>query len=215
VPTRLAGLALFLPVPFVLYLFTRLPGSPSAALLLGVMLVATHRLYARPFALASAERRCLWCGGAAGGGPDLTVDEPGARTRWRACGDAHEGRLRGFLWWTAGRRRILQAGILGSLLAYLGLAAAVAVGLDPPWSLGDAVALFQGGIAVTVLPVGWLAPRGAAPSSPDDPPRTPFPVHIQALVGTLAVVWLFRLVGLLWLAAALAHLGQRLGPAAG
>ena len=54
---------------------------------------------------------------------------------------------------------------------------------------------------ITVLPVGWLATRrrtdrkekGAAP-------RVPFPVHIQALIGTVVVIWLFRLVGLAWLA---------------
>jgi hypothetical protein len=60
-----------------------------------------------------------------------------------------------------------------------------------------------------VLPLGWL-------SSPADPPspeaaRLPFPLHIQALVGTAVVVWLFRLVGLLWLGLGLWHALRRLG----
>jgi hypothetical protein len=38
----------------------------------------------------------------------------------------------------------------------------------------------------------------------------PFPVHIQALIGTWAVLWLFRIVGLAWLALATWHVAVRL-----
>ena len=58
-----------------------------------------------------------------------------------------------------------------------------------------------------VLPLGWLAPSGPLRSASR---RLPFPVHIQALLGTLWVMWLFRLVGLWWLVAALLHLARRL-----
>ena len=39
--------------------------------------------------------------------------------------------------------------------------------------------------------------------------RPPFPVHIQALIGTWAVSWLFRVVGVAWLILAIVHFGQR------
>ena len=39
----------------------------------------------------------------------------------------------------------------------------------------------------------------------------PFPVHIQALLGTAWVVWLFRVVGLWWLGAALLYLSGNHG----
>jgi hypothetical protein len=39
----------------------------------------------------------------------------------------------------------------------------------------------------------------------------PFPLHIQALIGTGLVLWLFRLVGLVWLALGIFALGRRLG----
>ncbi|HET7294709.1 MAG TPA: hypothetical protein VFM88_19965, partial [Vicinamibacteria bacterium] len=64
------------------------------------------------------------------------------------------------------------------------------------------------GVAVTVLPFGLLGPR--APE-PEGPPRVPFPVHIQALIGTAAVLWLFRIVGVVWLALALIHGARRAG----
>jgi hypothetical protein len=214
---RLAGLLLFLPVPVVLGLFTRQPLGPWASLGLGALLVLTHRLYARPFALARAGRRCLWCGGPAGEGPGVVVDEPLGRTSWRACGPAHATVLLRTLGWAAGRSRLLALGILGTMALFLCGAVAAALG-RPTWlEPEDPVALFRLGIALTVLPFGWLAPgsltRGArAPASDGRAPRhLPFPVHIQALLGTLWVVWLFRLVGLWWLVAALLHLSRRLG----
>lgn len=96
---RLSGLVLFLPIPVVLFLLTRAPLGIAWSLLVGVALVVTHRLYARPFALARASRRCLWCGGAARDGPALVIEEPIATTRWRACSEGHAERTRRFLGW--------------------------------------------------------------------------------------------------------------------
>ena len=60
---RLLGVLLFLPVPVVLLLFTRMPLGVGESLALGVAITITHRFYARPFARSRADRRCLWCGG--------------------------------------------------------------------------------------------------------------------------------------------------------
>jgi hypothetical protein len=213
VSDRLAGLLLFLPVPVVLWLFTRQPLGPWASLGTGALLVLTHRLYARPFALSRASRRCLWCGGPAGEGPLVDVDEPLGRTSWRACGAPHESALLRTLGWATDRSRLLALGILGTLALFFLGAVAAALG-RPAWlEPGDPVALFRLGVALTVLPFGWLAPasgpRGLAPES-QGARDLPFPVHVQALLGTLWVVWLFRLVGLWWLVAALLHLSLRL-----
>ncbi len=70
------------------------------------------------------------------------------------------------------------------------------------------MAVFRLGVAVTVLPFGWLAAARGPAGGPSG--RLPFPVHIQALVGTVWVLWLFRLVGLWWLAAGLLHVARRL-----
>ena len=206
---RTLGLLLFLPVPLALLLFTRFPLGPGPSLALGIGLVLSHRFYARPFALDRAARRCLWCGRSAGhDSPRIAVHEPGGVTSWRACGPAHARRAASFFAWMDQWRRPVQAGILGSLLAYLAMTLARLTGPSLPWSLGDAVAVFQAGVALTVLPVGWIATLGKG-ALPGDPPRAPFPVHIQSLVGTMGVLWLFRLVGLAWLIMAVVHFTTR------
>ena len=204
-PDRLLGLLLFLPVPVVLFLFTRAPLGLAWSLGLGVALMFTHRLYARPFALAHAARRCLWCGRAAADGPAFDVEEPLGTTRWRACGAPHAERARRFLEWAGAHRRFLLIGILGTLAAFLLAAAAMAAGDGRRYP--DAVNAFRLAIALTVLPLGFLATRGT--SKADAPLRPPFPVHIQALIGTWAVSWLFRVVGVAWLILAIVYFGQR------
>lgn len=200
---RLLGLLLFLPVPIVLVLFTRAPLGIGWSLALGTALMLTHRAYARPFALARASRRCLWCGGAAADGPAFAVEEPFGVTPWRACRETHEQRARWFLAWASAHRRFLQAAILGTLAVFLVAAAMMAAGVADARYYPDAVNVFRLAIALTVLPLGIMATRGVEPA--DTPLRPPFPVHIQALIGTWAVSWLFRIVGAAWLVLAVLH----------
>lgn len=180
-----------------------MPFGAPVSLALGVVVMLTHRLYARPWALARAQRRCLWCGAPAGNGPAITIDEPPGRTEWRCCGAAHEDRVRRFLGFAQRRRALLLAGILGALAVFLVVAVLVALHRAGSVEHADAAAGFRIAIALTVLPLGWYGPRSRGVSS--GIPRTPFPVHIQALIGSAGVVWLFRLVGLWWLGAGVAH----------
>jgi hypothetical protein len=203
----MAGLLLFLPVPLVLFLFTGQPLGPWLSLGTGVAIMLTHRLYARPFALARAQSRCLWCGGPAGDGPKVELGEPLGRTSWRACSDGHAGLLARTLAWAQQHSILLRFGILGSLAAFLGLSVAAAFGQPAGLAAADATAVFRLGVALTVLPFGWLGPLTGPPGAPRD--RLPFPVHVQALLGTVQVLWLFRLVGLWWLLAAVLHLADR------
>jgi hypothetical protein len=206
---RTAGGLLFLPVPLVLLLFTQQPFGLAASLGIGVVLMLTHRLYARPFALARAPRRCLWCGGTAAEGPRLEIVEPLGATTWRACRPAHETALARVLSWAEGHARGLRVGILGTLAVFLIAALLAGGGRLGRVTTDDAVAFFRLGIAASVLPLGWLAARQHA--EPRERWTSPFPLHVQALIGTRAVLWLFRVIGLFWLAAGLWHLGRRLG----
>ena len=203
---RLLGATLFLPVPVVLFLFTQAPLGKALSLALGVALMATHRLYARPFALARAERRCLWCGGAAEG-PELMVEEPLGVTRWRACTEPHARRARRFLDWAGAHSRFVLLGILGTLAVFLILAVVSVARPLGALRYADAVNVFRLGIAATVLPLSVLGVRDRATAS--DRLRTPFPVHIQALIGTSSVIWLFRIVGAVWLVLAVVYVARR------
>jgi hypothetical protein len=205
--TRVLGILLFLPVPLVLWLYTRQPLGVTLSLAAGTALVVTHRLYARPFALQRARARCLWCGGAAGDGPTLALDEPLGASTWRACGDAHHERLRRVFDWAAAHALFLKTFILGGLALFLPAALLAEHSRLGPLVIDDVVAFFRLAVAVAVLPLGWLSLL--RPSTSSEPLRVPFPVHIQALIGTLWVLWLFRLVGIGWLVLGLRHVVER------
>jgi hypothetical protein len=186
---------LFLPVPLVLFLFTRAPLGVGASLLLGVAIMATHRLYARPFALARAERRCLWCG----------------TTRWRAYAGSHEESARRFLGYAHDHAFGLKLGILVPLVVFLATASLVALRHPWPVTYADTVNGFRLAIAGTVLPLSLVFDvKKAGRPVPADPLPVPFPLHIQALVGTSVVVWAFRLVGGAWTVLGLTYFAGRL-----
>lgn len=212
-PARVTGLLLFLPVPVVLLLFTRAPLGVLLSLALGVVLTLTHRLYARPWALGRAVSRCLWCGArippAATTATELAIEEPLGRTLWRACQEPHARALRATLTWAGRRAALLKPGILGTLAVFVAWAGAAGGGWTGSASYDDAVAFFRLGIALTVLPLGWLASRASV--APEATLGSPFPLHVPALIGLWSVLWLFRLIGLLWLVQGGLHVAQRLG----
>jgi hypothetical protein len=211
VATRLTGVLLFLPVPLVLFLFTRAPLGILPSLGIGIALMLTHRLYARPWALAHAHRRCLWCGAdiaaTAVSAVELVLEDRLGRASWCACREAHARPVRALLAWAAPRRRFLTFGILGTLGVFLAWAAGSQLLAPSRLEGDDAVAFFRLGIAGCVLPLGWLSARSDAASG--EAPRSPFPLHVPALVGLRTVLWLFRLVGLLWLAQGSLHVAER------
>lgn len=215
---RLLGILLFLPVPVVLWLFTRMPLGAVPSLGLGAFLMLTHPAYARRFALSRAHRRCLWCGrgippALSRGGPDVRIEvqEPRGRTNWNACREEHGTRVRSVLLWSERHGFALRAGILGALFVLLAGVLLAERGLPDGFHPPDAVALFRTGVALAVLPLSWLGPRERSTDRRrgEGPVKTPFPVHIQALIGTAAVLWLFRGIGLLWLIQGAWHIGLR------
>jgi hypothetical protein len=210
VPTRVIGVLLFLHVPLVLFLFTRAPLGILPSLGIGIVLMLTHRVYARPWALARAHRRCLWCGAdiaATLSAAELVLEDPLGRASWCACREAHARPVRAVLAWAAARSRFLTFGILGTLGVFLAWAAGSQLLAPSRLEHDDAVAFFRLGIAACVLPLGWLSARSDATSG--EAPRSPFPLHVPALVGLRTVLWLFRLVGMLWLAQGSLHVAER------
>jgi hypothetical protein len=211
VATRLAGVLLFLPVPLVLLLFTRTPLGILPSLGIGITLMLTHRYYARPWALVRAHRRCLWCAADVAAtslsAAELVLEDPLGRASWCACREAHARPVQAVLGWAALRRRFLTFGILGTLGVFLAWAAGSQLLAPSRLEDDDAVAFFRLGIAACVLPLGWFSARSDAATG--EAPRSPFPLHVPALVGLRTVLWLFRYVGLLWLAQGSLHVAQR------
>jgi hypothetical protein len=239
---RIAGILLFLPVPAVLLLFTRMPFGVVPSIAAGLALMMTHPLYARPWALRYASHRCLWCGGPVAGGArasagtELAVTDPRGIVSWSACGDDHRNSLIAMLRFAARHGALLRVGILGTVTVSLVAAVLADRGRLGPLYVSDASAFFRLGVGLTVLPLGWLGPRlgervGAASASegsadlgrgrtgstgpglgetgPADALSAPFPLHLAALIGVNAVLWLFRLVGLVWLAQGAFHVVER------
>jgi hypothetical protein len=209
-------------VPAVLVLFTRMPFGVLPSLAAGLTLMLTHPLYARPWAVRHARRRCLWCGGSvpgddhSGAGQALPVTDPRGLVSWNACGEEHRQSLIGILRIAARHGALLRGGILGTVTVSLVAAVLADRGWAGPFRVSDATALFRLGVGLTVLPLGWMGPRlrppdgaGAGAGNAAEPLRAPFPLHLAALIGVNAVLWLFRLVGLIWLAQGAFHVVER------
>jgi hypothetical protein len=205
---RLVGLVLFLPVPLVLWLFTRAPAGAVPSLGIGAAVMVSHRLYTRPWALRWSRRRCLWCGAATALGVEVAVEEPAGPTSWTACCEPHAQRLRRMLHVAASWSLVLRIAIFGGLAAFLPAALLAGTRQLGAVTYADTVAFFKLAVAMAVLPLGWIGPWLGRQAS--GPPRVPFPVHIQALIGTWAVMWLFRIVGIVWLTQAGLHAVRRL-----
>jgi hypothetical protein len=203
-----AGIALFLFIPLVLFLFVAHPNPVGLSLAVGVVLMLGHRVLARPYMRRALAAKCLWCNrtlplpGDAAGTESLEVRSGGEVSTARFCA-GHGAPAARFLAFLAGWAWPLRAGIFLPLLLLLGALAATAVGRPVP--LATATDLFRliVGVTVNVAAWGYLA-RGAGESG--GTARVPFPLHNFTLLGIRALLWIFRLVGIWWIVLALAHL---------
>ena len=168
VSQRIAGLLLFLPVPVVLALLTRQPLGPWPSLALGLLVTRRTGSTRGPSRLARGRplpvvRRAGRRGAEARAARAGRRRPRGARAA-PATGDSPGAP-------SAGPRRTgasSRLGILGTLAAFLVMAVAVASGSGRGIEMADAVAVFRLGVALSVLPLGWLGPSrgtGRAPTA--------------------------------------------------
>lgn len=201
------GLALFLFIPLVLYLFVAHPEPHAASLAGGVALMLGHRFLARPFMERVRGSRCIWCArvldaGAARAAVLVTEGDGGGD--FVAC-PGHAGPAQRFFAWLDRHRLPLRLGIALPLLALLAALAGAAAGA--PGALAAATDLFRLAIGVTVN-VAALGPSlGAATAAP----RAAFPLHNFTLLGVRNLLWILRLVGLWWIVAGGAGFARALG----
>jgi hypothetical protein len=204
---QLLGVALFLFIPVVLFLFVRHPEPVGASLVAGIALMLGHRFLARPYFEKTRERKCAWCNRWLGeGAPEsFEVDSGDGGVRFVACA-GHAAPAKRYFAWIQRMKLPLRAGIgLPLILLLLALAATASGRLVP---LRDATELFRFVVGLTVQ-LGALGPFLGRPT--DAPPRAVFPLHNFSLLGVAAILWIFRLVGIWWIAAAGTYWFNRLG----
>lgn len=196
---RLLGAGLFLFIPLVLVLYLRYPFGLAPSLAVGVALMLGHRFVARPFMDRTLSRRCFWCG------RDLDGEDRAAPFRSRGktipargCSEDHAAYVLTFARSVNWAFLPLRLAIVLPVLVYLALAVLAAAG-RPLIPMAWAVWVFKLPIAAAVVALSFLWPRGARL---DVEPAIDFPPHNLFLLGVRTTLWIFRVVGLIWLAQA-------------
>jgi hypothetical protein len=207
--TRLqwTGVLLFLFIPVVLFLFVRHPEPVGLSLAAGVVLLLGHRFLARPYMLRVLPAKCLWCNRALPVGSETLELETGTGSILARCCPGHREPAARFFAFMDAWRLPLRAGIFLPLLLLLGSLAAVALG-RPLLGAPFATVLFKLIVGVTVN-VAALGPLLGAAVAAGERVRVPFPVHNFFLLGVRNLLWIFRLVGILWIVQSLVHLHGR------
>jgi len=196
----LLGILLFLFIPLVLYLFVAHPAPVGGSLVAGIAFMAGHRFLARPYMLATRPHKCIWCNRFFDGrrSAELAVElaQAGALPPLEllACA-AHVEPTRRFFGFLDRARLPLRLGIGLPLGLLLGSLVAFAAGFGDRTE--SATQLFRLGIGLTVN----FAALGPWLGAPRERSRAAFPVHNFYLLGSRAILWIFRLVGVVWIVA--------------
>jgi hypothetical protein len=197
----LQGVALFVFIPLVLWLFLAQPLGPGWSLALGLGIIMLHRAVAAPWAARHARERCIWCGRHGRTTHDVPVSGRAATVVFGACDGTHKNAARRFFGFVDAHRLAIGLGIFVPLAVLLVGTLLRALGIS--FLAHNVNALqFRLVVAATVV-FASLAYRTAPPARE---PRSAFPVHNLFLLGIRNTLWVFRLVGAWWLAAAAWHL---------
>ncbi|MEM8996796.1 MAG: hypothetical protein AAGF23_18570 [Acidobacteriota bacterium] len=195
---HLEGVGLFLFIPIVLFLFVAKPEPLAASLIAGVVLMVGHRRVARPYMRRVAPRLCLWTHrrlDAVSETSALTL-HTGAGPQDVRCLARHRDDIGRFFTFLRVFRPVLALGIFAPLLFLLGTTAIVAFGARPLLPLETATAIFQLSVGLTVN----LAAYGYLSILPIDAElRVGFPAHNFFLLGIRVLLWIFRIVGAVWI----------------
>jgi hypothetical protein len=195
---QIRGGLLFLFIPVVLFLFVRHPQPIWLSLAAGIVLMLGHRALARPYMERVLPVKCVWCNRIPPAGPiETLILKTGGGDVTAQCCAGHRRPAAQYFSFLDRNRLVMRAGIflpLLLLLITLGLAAA---GKTMP--VGTVTAIFQGVVGLTVN----LAAFGYLWTQERSPVEVPFPVHNFFLLGVKILIWIFRIVGIAWIAVAI------------
>ena len=211
---QLLGVVLFLFIPLVLYFFVRQPEPLHLSLITGTALMVGHRFLARPYMLAVRGRKCLWCNGAPRPRREALQLLTGRGELVATVCPRHRLPAARFVAFLARFALPLRLGIFVPLLLLLvalaGGAASERGWLETPLAqlprllLPLVVAAFQLMVGLTVNFAAWCYPL----AEPVEQARLPFPAHNFFLLGIRNLLWVFRLVGIWWIAVGAWHLAR-------
>ncbi len=191
----LLGVALFLFIPVVLFLFVAHPRPVGLSLAVGVALMVAHRFLARPYMRRVLAHKCLWCN------RNLTSEQAsetlllcgGSPAVEARCCPHHTDSAARFFSFVESWRWPLRVGIFLPLLLLLGALIATAAGVSV--RLETVTAWFRLLVGLTVNLAAW----GFFAVQPRREVTVPFPVHNFFLLGVRSLLWIFRLLGLWWI----------------
>lgn len=196
---RFQGALLFLAIPLVLVLYVRMPLGLVASVPAGIAIMVAHGFVARPFLARHVGARCFWCGrDLEGAGFDAAFVSRGAPVPARGCSDQHAANVVAFVRTLSAWRVALLVLVVVPVVFYL-VDALLAIVRAAPVPLGIAATIFKTSIAAAVVALSFAWPLGRRMARA---PATAVPAHNLFLLGIRNTLWVFRIVGVVWLAQA-------------
>lgn len=199
---HLTGIALFLFIPLVLFLFLRYPFEILPSFFAAIAIMVGHRFLAIPFMERYRNERCLWCGRTSRPREPLVV----SGKEFQVCAENCKTNALRFFDFCRRYKTLIAAGIFLPLCWYvitmLGNGFSL-LSFPPDWDRF----LFQFFIAITVASISFLYRTGSATESP----IFSFPIHNLFLLGIKNTLLVFRYVGIWWITVSLIFLSRKLG----
>lgn len=197
---HLAGILLFLFIPFVLFLFLKHPFGVLTSFAIAIVIMIGHRFVAIPFMNRLKNLRCLWCGRTS----RMRVKQTVGPIEFEFCEQNCISKAKRFFDFCSRYAPLLRAGIfipLGWYVITMILTALNVIHFPEAWNHF----VFQFFIAVTVVSISFLYRTGRE----TDTPSFPFPIHNLFLLGIQNTLIVFRLVGIWWIVVSLLFLFSR------
>jgi hypothetical protein len=191
------GILLFLFIPLVLYLFLTFPFDTLPSLIIGALIMFGHRFIARPYMLRNIDKRCIWNGRLLNDkNQRFVVKTKKENLTFFAFSAEDKGNALKFFNYLHYARSILKIAILGTLAWYI---VSLLLGeINSAWRYlprETFVQIFKVVIAFTVV-LSSVLYRFAAKA---EPVKAVFPTHNFFLLGIRWILWVFRIVGILWI----------------
>jgi hypothetical protein len=196
---QLLGIGLFLFIPLVLFLFLQYPFGILPSIFTGIVIMFAHRFIAKPFLKRFHLSRCLWCGRTSRPREALNISTARDTTlTFQACQQGCLASSKRFFNFADKYKTLFRLGIFLPLVWYL--VTMILIGLHQfafpiEWNRF----IFRFFIACTVVAVSFLYRTGREIENI----QFRFPIHNLFLLGIKNTLYVFRFVGIWWIAISL------------